>query len=776
LNGSAAFAKGSDLARELTQFLAACRRQLLVVVLSMLLAGLIGFAIIANLPRLYTATSLVLIDNRRVRAVESNYDVSPTFDATSFFVESQVEVVKSGQVAEIVIKKMNLLEKPLPRPALSIFGLIWTPYYIVKDFLVETFSSQSDPAKSRNRDLEDTIARLQREVDVQHLPRTMVLQISYTAVSPALAADMANAYADAYIADQLNAKYEATRRASSWLEARLSQLKQKALDASLAVQRYRADNNLISSSGKLVNEQQITELNTQLVNARTERARAEARHARLRSIIDTHETQAVVSDAFGSTIVENLRSKYLDASKREAELTARVGRDHLSAVGLRQEMQEYERLIFSELSRLEEAYRSEVNISHVKEVALSESLEKLLGVAAKENKLLVALHDLEQEGETARALYQTYLQRYQESLQQQTFPIVEARIITPALEPEKPAYPRKALLTLLFLSIGGLAGACIGVLREFRERGFSNQEQLRDELGLGSLGIVPLITNISAEANKSPPRQSKHSEPSKSEGSGTKPAAGHAHDERLISLVDGGWTYAVTHPNSTMGEALLASKLAADIRDGDEPCKIIGMISALPNEGKTLFAINLSLLLASRKKRVLLIDGDLRMLELSKNLAPRATGGLLEVITSERDPSEVFYSEPNTGLCFLPTVSRIQITHSSDVLASAGMQRFLAQMKPQFDYIVIDLPPLAPVVDTRAIASEVNSFILVVEWRRTPRRIVRDLLREDPRIFSKCLGAVLNKVDIRKLRLFEEPGSRLYHYQTYTKSYYFDGR
>ena len=600
--------------------------------------------------------------------------------------------------------------------------------------------------------LENTIGLVRSGLEVQHLPRTMVLQISYTAPSAAIAAEMANAYADAYIADELNAKYEETRRASIWLEERLAELKQKAQDASLAVQKFRIQNNIISSSGKQVNEQQITELNTQLVNARKDRERAEARYEQLKTIIDSHDMQAVVKDAFGSNIIEHLRTKYLEAAKKDA----------------REEMREFERQIFSELSRIEEASRSDVDIARAKEVALSESLEKLVVVAGGENKRLVTLRNLENEAESSRKLYETYLQRYQELLQQQSFPIVEARTITPAYEPSDPSHPKKTVLMLLFLSLGGLAGTCIGIFREFRERGFLNQEQIRDELGVESFGIAPLIRGLPTGGGAPPVKDLSQNEKTASPLSRQNKLPEHG---RVTSLSNKAWSYALIHPNSAFGETLLAAKLAADIRCSEEPCKIIGVMSTVPGEGKTLFSKNFGSLLAARGARVLLIDGDLRKMALSRGLTPRATKGLLEVITAKHHIADILYSEPGTGLNFLPTVSRHQIMHSSDILASSSMHKLLTEMRSQFDYIVIDLPPLGPVVDTRAIASQVDAFILVIEWRRTPRRTVWNLLREDARVSQKCIGAVLNKVDVNKIKLFAEYGSRLYQYEAYTKSY-----
>jgi len=759
---------------EVSRLVAACRRQLPVLLAALVVAGITGIVYIARQPRLYTANSFILLDNKRVRAVESNYDVSSEFEVSASYVDSQVEVMKSAQVAEVVIKKLNLLGK-LKREKRPFWTRIWSALPTIsgspEDSALQeaTTRADADQSSGRQKQMAEAIEHVQHGLEVKHVPLTLVIKISYTASSPATAAEMANTYADAYITDQLNAKYEATRRASRWLEERLGELKQKSLGADLAVQKFRAENNLISSGGKLVNEQQLSELNTALGTARAEGARAEARYTSIKNIIDTHETKAVVSDTFGSTIIEQLRAKYLDSSKREAELLARLGPEHLSVQNLREEMRQYERLIFSELSRMAEGYRNEVNIAHEKESKLSASLEKLIQEAAKENELLVNLHDLERESDTYRNLYQSYLQRYQASVQQQSFPIVEARTITSATEPGRPSYPQKSLLLIIFLSLGAFAGTCIGTFREFRESGFSNQEQVRDELGLESLGIVPIIKNVPAPAAPGLPAGGS-TENLPSNTAATK----EGEEERLVPNSSFAMNYALNHPNSTFGEALLATKLVADIRLSGDPCKIIGVMSALPSEGKTVFAKNFASMLASRDTRALLIDGDLRKTELSRILAPLASQGLLEAVAKHSSLEDYVHREPGSALDFLPAVSRRRIVHSSDILASAGMQELLSEAKSKFDYVVIDLPPFGPVVDVRAIASHVDAFVLVIHWRRTPRRIIRDLLYEDELIRSKCLGVVLNKVDVKKIKLFEEHGSRFYHFENYKSAYYLD--
>lgn len=750
-----------DVSLELSRHLAAFRRQIPLVITSMLMASLAGVVVATDLPRYYTANSLVLLDNKRVRAVEDNYDSqSVPIDNTSSYIESQVEVIRSAQVAESVIRKMNLLEKPLP-VAPSPIHVISSPFKYVVKLIKGNSPSENNPGKL----LQSTIMQLQSGLEVRHMLHTQVIQISYVAPTPSLAADIANAYAEAFINDQLNAKYEVTRRASAWLKDRLTELKQQSYDAELALQDFRAKNHLIFTSGKLINEQQIADLNSQLITARSDHARAEARFGRLKQIIANHETHAVVSDTFGSGIVEALRTKYLDASKREAELKTRVGPEHASLKSIRREIEQYEKQIFDELARLAEAYRSEVDIASARENALSASMRNLIANAESQNKTLAASHNLEQQAENLRSLYESYSKRYQESLQQQSFPIAEARVITPAFEPTTPSHPKKAILTLMFTLLGGIVGVGVGLYREQSEKGFTNEAQVRDRLNIDALGIIPVIQAAPNESpSPQPPRQS-----SEKGVALLVPAFCQVTSHR-----DGLWNYILTHPNSRTGETLLAAKLAVDTRCDTSRCKVIGIASALPGEGKTLVAKNFASLLASLRARVLLMDGDLRKRALSSELTPQAAHGLIQVITGKCDIASVLHVEPQSSLHVLPVVKKNRITHTSDVLASFSMHNLLKHLRSNYDYIVIDLPPLGPVIDACAISSNLDAFIFVIEWRQTPKKLIHNLLLENARVREKCVGAILNKVDVEKLTLFAESGSRYHQYKNYERTYYRD--
>jgi succinoglycan biosynthesis transport protein ExoP len=740
--------------RDMERRLAAMRRQLRLVITICILSVILGVGYVLTAVPYYTATAVLLLDNRRVRAVQDVYDVTPLgMETLASAVDSQVEVLKSDSVVFTVIDRLQLLKDPeFTQPATSLESLIFSEIGKLAGLAAGEAEQPVDPELARRRAADE----LRNNVQARRVPRTLVVEIMYRSADPIKAATIANGFADAYLVDQLNAKYDATRRASDWLQNRLAELKQHALTSDLAVQRFRAQNDLVSSGGKLVNEQQLGEVNSQLVSARADTARAEARYERIRTIIRDRQTDAVVTEAIGNNVIEQLRSKFVNAAKREAELSARLGPNHGSVTNLRGEMHEYERLMFEELSRIAEVYRSELDIARSREKSLSQSLTGLVDATAATNETLVALRELEREAESYKDLYKTFLQRHQETVQQQSFPITEARVIMNALKPLKPSEPRKLRVLALMFVLGGGLGILLGAVRELRDRGFRTGEQVREELGLEFLGMVPYV---SAGRDK--------------KVAAKKAAAdGAPADAPQIRRLPGVMRYALDNPLSPFAETLRASKIAVDLTLRNRSPKLIGIVSALPGEGKSTIGMNFAALLSHAGYRTLLIDGDLRNPGLTRAVASFAEHGIVEAVLDNKPIADMLVYEPDSTLALLPAVIQGRVPHTSEFLASPGMRSVLQQaVDANFTFVLVDLPPLAPVVDARAMMPLLDGVLLVVEWGKTSRALIRSALQSSG-VGEKCIGVLLNKVALKKLKFYENYGPDGY-YGAKSSKYYF---
>lgn len=734
---------------DLARLLAAARRQLKIVVVCVLAGLVFGAAYLLAARPVYTATARVLIDPGN-RSVGERDERLTLLGLDVGLIESQVELAKSEAILNAVVDDMALLDDPaFGDGAGSPLGSLRRTAGLLASALRP---GRGEPAgdEARYSERRGAIGTLRKNLSVGRVGQTYIMELAYTASGPGLAAAVANGVAEAFISDQLEARFEAARRTGEWMQARIEELKRRSLAADHAVQDFRAANGLIAADGRLVGDQQLSELNTQLILARAERSKAEAKYERIRSILDSGNMDAAVTEALSNTVITSLRAKYLDASKRRVDLEGRLGPAHAQVVALEKEMAEYERMIFSEIGRIAESYESDFQVARTREEALRRNLDLLVGDAASANETLVGLRELEREAETVKTLYESFLQRYQQVIQEQTFPMAEARIIAPAVRPLRPSGPKTTFVLAAFLSVGAVFGVALGALREMREHGFRSGAQVRDELGLEPLGSLPIVHPLvdaprgsapgSASAADPPPGPS----PDRPQGS-----------PRLIAGDGSILRHVLREPMSHYAETLRAAKVAADLALGTRKPKIVGIVSALPDEGKSTVAKNFASLLALHGARTLLVDGDIRNPGLSRAVAPQAEAGLVEALQDGLSLRQLLLLEPDSRLLFLPTTRRSRPANAGMLLASARMSELLAEASAHLDYIVVDLPPLGPVVDVRAASAVFDAFVLVVEWGATPRRLVRTVLDAERAVRDKCLGVVLNKVDVKRMRLYE---------------------
>ncbi|MGV3550899.1 polysaccharide biosynthesis tyrosine autokinase [Rhizobium sp.] len=732
---------------DIEKLISAARRQWRVVALCGAIFLVLGVAYLATAVPKYTSATSLIIDTGNQKLFDQLSAMSGIMDDEAS-VLSQVEILRSEKIAQTVATKLNLERDAQFRAGAG------GPLQDLLQFARATvdfrnwFASSAPEAKV---DVENAIVeQLTRNLTVQRVGRSYVLELTYTSPFPEIAAKVAGAYADAYLTDQLDSKYDATRRASDWLQLRIAELRQKSLETDMAVQKFKAEKGLITSGGQLVTEQQLTQLNTQLIVAQADAASSMAKYKRIQNIIDSGQMDGAVTEALSSTVITDLQQKFLEASRKEADISSRLGANHVQAVRLRTEMSEYKRLMFEELSRIAETYKSTYEVTLGRQKNLEDRVAQATGISASANDNQVQLRELEREAETYKNLYQTFLQRYQEAIQQQSFPVTEARIISQAKVEEKPSSPKEIPALVLSLLVGLGFGCAIGAFREVRDRFFRTGDQIRDELDLEFIGTIPLSESRNVKLNK---------------------ASRAALNSRVVFKSNSIVGYVLDHPLSSFAEALRSAKIAADVFVGPKKPKLIGLVSALPGEGKSTVSINFGELLASQGARVLLIDADLRNPGATRQLAQHATVGVIEVLQGNALVTDALMIDETTKMAFLPAIVKQRIPYSSDLIASEAMDRLIQDVSDRFDYIIFDLPPLAPVVDARAIAPRLDACLLVVEWGKTSRAMVRHCLQANGSVAEKCAGVILNKVNTRTMKLYQAYGGSDYYSSRYS-SYY----
>ena len=344
-----------------------------------------------------------------------------------------------------------------------------------------------------------------------------------------------------------------------------------------------------------------------------------------------------------------------------------------------------------------------------------------------------------------------------EAIQQQSFPITDARVISAAAAPTQKSRPISSLVLLIALTFGLLTSIGLAVLREAIDGVFRTGLQAEQELGIRCLSVVPLVDQAVAprppQASGRDARRAGFAPPSPQlDKLPTLPGT------QCYTFTDPLKRKAADQPLSMFAEAFRTIKvrvwLEAAIRDN----KVVGITSILPGEGKSTVACNLATLTADAGKRVILVDADLRNPTLARCLSPRPSRGWLDVLNGKADLTEAIGFEADTGLSLLPIVLTEAPVHADEILSSPEFSSMIDTLRERFDYVIIDLPPIAPVIDVRATLPVINTFLFVVKWGGTKITSVRRQLTAEPELHDRILGVVLNMADPKLLRRFEQPG------------------
>jgi polysaccharide biosynthesis transport protein len=740
-------------------FIGFLQRQYRVIVLVFLAIMALTITYLFTTPPSFTALAKVMIDSRKVQLFQQQ-SVLGEAPPDPWLIDSQVEILQSENVALAVIKELHLTEDSQflwPRPGLfsaikgSVLGLV--------DSVLSLFQSSAGSASNPEFALtRAAVERLQSQLIIRRAGLTYIISVGFRAQDPQQAAKIANAVADAYIVDQLEAKYQATLRAGAWMQDRIKELRAQTTNAERAVEDFKTKNNIVAASGRLMNEQQLSELNSSLIEARALTAETKAKLDRIDEILRTgvDVPDATVTDSLKSEVINKLRSQYLDFARQAAEYSAKYGAKHLAVVNLRTKMQEIRKVIIDELSRIAQTYRSDYEIAKAREESISKSLAEIVSVSQTTNQAQIVLRDLESRAQTYRQLNDHFLQRYMETVQQQSFPISEARVITTATPPSGPSSPRTLLVLMVGATGGMIAGFGLGLLRDIRDQVFRTSDQVRNILHTNCIAVLPKVKG---------PVTSPSGQPKIDYG---------GLEHRIIKRDQGPIWTVIDSPCSRFAESIRAIKIAADLNTSVNGSKVLAVTASLPNEGKSTVAAALAQSIADAGGRVVLLDADLRNPGLSRKLTPGARVGLLEVLAKQATIEHALCVDPDTRLAFLPAVVDGRMPHSSNLLASESTKMLFERLRQSYEYIIVDLAPLAPVVDVRTVGHLVDAFVLIVEWGRTKIDVVEHSLRMAPSVYDNLLGVVLNKTDLNMLRRHESHRHDYYFNRHYGRYGYLD--
>jgi succinoglycan biosynthesis transport protein ExoP len=699
-------------------------------------------------PTIYTATGTIMIEPRKGLLTQTLGGDPPTDTA---WIESQLGILKSQNVAAYVVKQLRLVEDPeFIRSGDGLFEKLLDIF----DKLLVRLGWQVPEPKSEVESSAEAIAAFMQQLDVRRVGQTYLMKVDFRSRNREQAVKIANAMIDAYVFDQLSAKYQANRRTGDWLQERLQTLREQAAAAERAVIEFKAKNNIVTAGGNtLMDEKQLTELHGQLAAARTHTADLQARLERIQAVRRAYQQDQPASDAdetvaeaMTNPIITTLRTKYLDLQRREADWSVRYG-NTTYVVNLRRQIQDIRKSIRDELGRIAETFKSEFDIAAKRQNELEKEVASIVSKATNTNQAAVALFSLTAAAESYRKLYDNFLQQHTVSIQQQTFPVTEARQ-TSAASVLKTS-PKPVLVWTVTILAGGILAVGLGVLREIWDRGFRTRDQIRSVLETECLALVPLLPDSRGRRAFS--------------GQGRLALQQAELPPRSISCTPNMMRAVIDSPSSPYAEAIRSIKLTVDHNSQAKVSKVIGMTSCLPSEGKSTVAAAMARLIAQSGALVILMDCDLRHPSLSRALAPDARAGFLDVVAGKLDLADVVWTDPSTNMAFLPAGAEQGVPNATEFLTSNAAKSLFDRLQVKYDYVIVDLPPLVASVDVRATSGLIDSYILVIEWGATKIDAVQYALRHASVVQANIIGAVLNKVDMAGMGRYDSYGSDYYY-------------
>jgi len=435
----------ADDAIDLHALIAAFRRRLGLFMAVTAAVCMIVLALMLGQPPVYTATASLQINTRKEQVVAGQAVLS-ALDAEAAIVDTEVEVLKSPQLAAQVVQTLDLISDPEFNARLRSSTLT--------KHLPRTTPAPTDAQIERQQ----VIDAVRRRLTVRRVGLTYSMAVSFTSEDPSKAARIANAFAEAYLQSQLTAKFDANAQANSFLGARLEDLRRQVEAADAAVSAYRIENGLLSAQGATLTEQEISAYNQQLALARAQQAEQDARLRTARAQMAAGSNGDDVGEALSSPVVQNLRAQRAAISTRVADLSVRYGPLHPDMIRARQELSDIDAQIQAEIRRVVSNLDAQAQVARQRAASVQSSLDAARGALADNNAASVRLRELEGEAEAARAIYRAFLDRYRETSAQTGVEQADARVVSRATPPTSQSAPNLMISLALGLMLGAAAG------------------------------------------------------------------------------------------------------------------------------------------------------------------------------------------------------------------------------------------------------------------------------------------------------------------------------
>jgi polysaccharide biosynthesis transport protein len=682
------------------------------MILSVVLLGLLVSGIITYLATpIYRSTTTIQIERGAVEVTEFKTLQNDEAATGAEFFQTQYQLLQSRSLSEKVATTAGLLDNAaFDKQPSNVFT-------IIKKLI--RGEEQTDQAPSLDAKQNRAVNQLQDQVFINPLRGSRIVKISFDHPDPEIAQLVANSYAEVFISDSLNRKFEATSYARKFLEERLQQLKIKLESSERQLVAYAEQNGLFKlNENKDLATSDLETINTNLSEVRSNRIKAELLWK-----------QAQQSDGFG--LKEILDSKAIQENRKlRSELAAKYQQKLAiykpafpEMIELRNQIKELDRSAASEVTSIKSSIESLYIAAQEEEQALQAQLDSRKGQVSDERNRSIEYNILQREVDTNRQLYDGLLQRYKEIGISSGVGTNNVSIVDRAVLPISPTFPRKIPALSLGLLSGLLLGVLLAFLRDYFDDTFKVPEDIEREAGIPVVGVIPKVTS-----NES------------------------------IDVI-------FQDPRSAISEAVRSFRTGLQFATSDGLPKSLLITSSKPSEGKTTTSIALAKSVAELGLNVLLIDGDLRNASAHKRLNISNAVGLSNFLTGSMQPDDCVQSTNIPGLTFM--ASGPLPPNPAELLSGQRFLSLLALARDSFDIVIIDGPPVMGLADSPILARNTSATVLVVEANSTRKSVLAVALKRLRFARANIIGALMTKFDVAQTGYGYGYGDSEYSYHSY---------
>ncbi len=644
---------------------------------------LAGIAVSLSMPQRYVARAVVLIEGRPQRVI----DIAPVLDTSPpnpFAIETDM-----ASERELILSKKVLM------PVFSQLNVAEDADYVKEPGWLASFFPKAEAGLDRETQRAKIYEAFAKNVDATNVGPSRAIEIAYQAESRARAVEVVNAIADQYAALSGNERGQASQMALQSLLDRVDGLRSDVAEAEAAVERYRAQENLPTSSGADVSEQRMIELNSRLVAAQSQ---VSSLAAQLRAARDAGVDSDAAAAVLASPVIQQLRVREAALQAEAADLATTLGPAHPGRGRNAAALQQIRANLAAETRKVLRQLESQLAAAEAEETAVRQTIGEVEEEVASKQTAEVRLRELTREADAKRGLYQQFLNRVEEVSHQIGLQTSYASVISPAATASRSL----ARLIPIFgaVVIGTMMAFSAVLLRSAMARGYESLSDLEPMIAGRLLGLLPAVGRKALAPSFNPRRDA------------------NAYLEAMQGL-------------------------RAYFRANEPQPSVILFASSLAEEGKTTGALTFARLSAFAGQKVLLLEADLRRPRLARMIG--ASGpGLAEILSEEIAWREAVRTERESGLDIIAAGN--PAASGPHLLDSGEIEALLSAFRKAYDVVVIDTPPALAVADARVLAPLAEFVIYLIRWRSTPRRSARMGLDLISRATDAPIGVVLSHV------------------------------